>query len=46
MNNKIVQDRRMKQFYETYKDADEKLLALLRQINWTNNGSRVSVMFT
>lgn len=28
---------RMKQFYETYCDADEKLSALLRQINWTNN---------
>lgn len=28
---------RMKQFYETYFDADEKLSALLRQISWTNN---------
>lgn len=28
---------RMKQFYETYQGADEKLSALLRQINWTNN---------
>ena len=28
---------RMMQFYETYKDADEKLSALLRQISWTNN---------
>ena len=28
---------RMKQFYETYKNADEKLSALLRQISWTNN---------
>ena len=28
---------RMKQFYETYRDCDEKLSALLRQINWTNN---------
>ncbi len=28
---------RMKQFYETYKDADKKLSALLRQISWTNN---------
>ena len=28
---------RMKQFYETYCDADEKLSAVLRQINWTNN---------
>jgi predicted nuclease of restriction endonuclease-like (RecB) superfamily len=27
----------MKQFYETYKDADENLSALLRQISWTNN---------
>ena len=27
----------MKQFYETYKDADEKLSALLRQTSWTNN---------
>jgi len=28
---------RMKQFYETYKVADEKLSALVRQISWTNN---------
>ncbi|MDE7421132.1 MAG: PDDEXK nuclease domain-containing protein [Muribaculaceae bacterium] len=28
---------RMKQFYETYRECDEKLSALLRQINWTNN---------
>ena len=28
---------RMKQFYETYNGMDEKLSALLRQINWTNN---------
>ena len=28
---------RMKQFYETYCDADEKLSAVLRQISWTNN---------
>lgn len=28
---------RMKQFYETYKDADEKLSPLVRQISWTNN---------
>ena len=28
---------RMKQFYETYCNADEKLSAVLRQINWTNN---------
>ena len=28
---------RMKQFYETYKGAGEKLSALLRQISWTNN---------
>ena len=28
---------RMKQFYETYRDCDERLSALLRQINWTNN---------
>ena len=28
---------RMKQFYDTYREADEKLSALLRQINWTNN---------
>lgn len=27
----------MKQFYETYNGADEKLSALLRQISWTNN---------
>ena len=28
---------RMKQFYETYQECDEKLSALLRQLNWTNN---------
>ena len=28
---------RMKQFYETYRNADEKLSPLLREINWTNN---------
>ena len=28
---------RMKQFYETYKDTDEKLSTLLRQISWSNN---------
>lgn len=28
---------RMKQFYETYRGADEKLSSLMRQINWTNN---------
>lgn len=28
---------RMKQFYETYKDEDEKLSPLVRQISWTNN---------
>ena len=28
---------RMKQFYETYCDADEKLSPLVRQISWTNN---------
>ena len=28
---------RMKQFYETYRDADPKLSALLREISWTNN---------
>lgn len=28
---------RMKQFYETYKDADEKLSPLVRQISWTSN---------
>lgn len=27
----------MKQFFETYRDADEKLSAVLRQISWTNN---------
>lgn len=27
----------MKQFYETYCTADEKLSAVLRQISWTNN---------
>ena len=28
---------RMKQFYETYNGADEKLSTLLRQISWSNN---------
>ena len=28
---------RMKQFYETYEDADEKLSPLVRQISWINN---------
>ena len=28
---------RMKQFYELYNGADEKLSSLLRQISWTNN---------
>lgn len=28
---------RMKQFYETYCDADEKLSPVVRQIGWTNN---------
>lgn len=28
---------RMKQFYETYREVDEKLSSLMRQINWTNN---------
>lgn len=28
---------RMKQFYETYCDADEKLSPVVRQISWTNN---------
>lgn len=28
---------RMKQFFETYRDADEKLSSVLRQISWTNN---------
>jgi predicted nuclease of restriction endonuclease-like (RecB) superfamily len=28
---------RMKQFYETYRDADEKLSTVLRQISWSNN---------
>lgn len=28
---------RMKQFYETYHDADEKLSTLLREISWSNN---------
>ena len=28
---------RMKQFYETYNGADEKLSPLVRQISWTNN---------
>ena len=28
---------RMKQFYETYRDADEKLSSLVREISWTNN---------
>lgn len=33
---------RMKQFYETYRGCDEKLSALLRQINWTNNLTIIS----
>jgi len=28
---------RMKQFYETYSDADEKLSPLVRETSWTNN---------
>lgn len=28
---------RMKQFYETYRDADEKLSSLVRETSWTNN---------
>ena len=28
---------RMKQFYETYRGADEKLSTLLREISWSNN---------
>ena len=28
---------RMKQFYETYQNADEKLSSLVREISWTNN---------
>ena len=28
---------RMKQFYETYRDADKKLSPLVREISWTNN---------
>ena len=28
---------RMKQFYETYSQADEKLSTLLREISWSNN---------
>ncbi|MBQ3628650.1 MAG: DUF1016 family protein [Bacteroidales bacterium] len=28
---------RMKQLYETYHDADEKLSSLVREISWTNN---------
>lgn len=28
---------RMKQFYETYRDADEKLSTLVREISWSNN---------
>ena len=28
---------RMKQFYETYRDADKKLSTLLREISWSNN---------
>jgi len=27
----------MKQFYETYKDSEEKLSPVVRQISWTNN---------
>ena len=28
---------RMKQFYEAYRNADEKLSPLVREISWTNN---------
>lgn len=28
---------RMKKFYETYRDSDEKLSPLVREISWTNN---------
>ena len=28
---------RMSKFYETYKDADEKLVSLIREISWTQN---------
>lgn len=28
---------RMRQFYETYREADEKLSPLVREISWTNN---------
>ena len=28
---------RMKQFYEAYRNADEKLSTLLREISWSNN---------
>lgn len=28
---------RMKQFYETYSQADEKLSPLVRELSWTNN---------
>jgi len=28
---------RMKQFYETYKDSEEKLSPVVRQISWSNN---------
>ena len=28
---------RMKQFYETYRDSNEKLSSLVREISWTNN---------
>ena len=33
---------RMKQFYETYCNADEKLSTLLRQISWSNNLTIIS----
>lgn len=39
-NSKGYSDKnlwRMKQFYETYRDSDKRLSALLREINWTNN---------
>lgn len=36
---------RMKQFYETYCHADEKLSTLLRQISWSNNLRAVECLF-
>ena len=34
---------RMKQFYKTYRNADEKLPPLVREISWSNNCSNRNI---